>query len=205
MTLKSGNCQAAETLEQPLRSKNKRWLASLVDTIQCGRKLWIQHQKYQNLLLTHNSMHCTINDGAVLLCFLCGDVLKLVLGNSGLTILWQKIIKNVYKCKNITEAKYKNNKIQKYTYEMFCGLSELTQVWPSSDKKLSKWYRYKNITEAEYKNNTIQKYNYEMFCGWSELTQVWPPGDSSDQAASQPRRQKYQIICLTQNSNSSIS
>ena len=141
-------------------------------------------------------MHCTINDDAVLLCFLCVDVLKLVWANSGLTILWQQIIKNVYKYKNITEAKYKNNKIQKYTYEMFCGLSELTQVWPSSDKKLSKWYRYKNITEAEYKNNTIQKYNYEMFCGWSELTQVWPPGDSSDQAASQPRRQKYQIICL---------
>ena len=85
--------------------------------------------------------------------------------------------------------------------------AELTQVWPSSDsdKKLSNMYKYKNITETKYKNDKIQKYNYEMFCGSSELTQVWPPGDSSDQAASQPRRQKYQIICLTQNSNSSIS
>ena len=31
-------------------------------------------------------------------------------------------------CSQITEAKYKNNKIQKYNYDMFCGWSELTQV-----------------------------------------------------------------------------
>ena len=103
MTLKSGNCQAAEALEQPLRLENKRWLASLVDTIQCGRKLWIQYQKYQNLLLNHNSKRCTLND----------DVLYVF-------CVW-----------------------------MFWGSFELAQVWPSSDKELSKMYKYKNITEAK--------------------------------------------------------
>ena len=87
--------------------------------------MWIQ---YQNLLLNHNPTHCTIND----------DVF----------CVW-----------------------------VFWSSFELAQVWPSSDKKLSKMYKYKNITEAKYKNNKIQKQNYEMFCGWSELTQVWPPSD----------------------------
>ena len=106
MTLKSGNCQAAETLEQPLRSKNKRWLASFVDTIQYLKEIVDSVSEvsesftYPQSNALHNKWWCFS------LCFLCLDVLKLV--NSGLTIQWQK---NYQKCKSKNTREWWNTKI----------------------------------------------------------------------------------------------
>ena len=122
-----------------------------------------------------------------------------------LTQVWpssdsEKKLSNMYKYKNITETKYKNDKIQKYNYEMFCGSSELTQVWPPSDKKYKRNYQNKKYLKSKITKILTIQLRDVLWLVWADsgLTTRWLewPGSKSAAATKIPNHLPYSKLKL---------
>ena len=96
--------------------------------------------------------------------------------------------------------KYKNNKIQKYNYEMFCGWSELTQVWPPGDKKYKRNYQNKKYLKSKITKILTIQLRDVLWLVWADsgLTTRWLewPGSKSAAATKIPNHLPHSKLKL---------